>query len=151
LKDKQKHGVTSPPSPGIHPFQLTQQFTGLAVMWLSFALHLYLHARLLALSALVLHVGFCWHGPDTRYQSKDWGTERHGSSTAVRWDYWLLYSCSGEELWSRVSRRCVQWRASSSSIREELFIAGELLPQNVEWFKHWTTDYFTRFDSDVLL
>ncbi len=32
LTDTQKHGVPSPPCPGIHPFQLTQQFTILAMM-----------------------------------------------------------------------------------------------------------------------
>lgn len=32
LTDQQKHAVPSLPRPGIHPFQLTQQFTILAVM-----------------------------------------------------------------------------------------------------------------------
>lgn len=32
LTDKQKHGVPSPPCPGIHAFQLTQQFMILAAM-----------------------------------------------------------------------------------------------------------------------
>lgn len=110
-----------------------------------------LSLKLLALPGLVFHVGFCWHGTNKQYQPRDWGTERPGSSTAVRWDCWLLYSYSGEELSSRVNRGSVQWRASSSSIRVglevELFIAGELLPWNVERLKHLTTDYFTRFDS----